>query len=160
MEKYKMIDLRRLFVVAILVVGVMGITCGPLVAQEGRAALFAVLSGGNSVSNDGDANAGDRHGHGSATVIVLGIDSLCYAVLVNLIDTPFAMHIHEAFAGSNGPVVIPLTAPDSGNPGAISGCITDIDPALIRDLRIRPARFYVNVHNNTFPGGAMRGQLH
>ena len=155
-----MMDLRRLFLVATLVVGVMGITCGPLMAQEGRGALFAVLSGGNSVSDDGDANSGDRHGHGSATVIVLGIDSLCYAVLVNLIDTPFAMHIHEAFAGSNGPVVIPLTPPDSGNPGAISGCITDIDPALLRALLVRPARFYVNVHNSTFPGGAMRGQLH
>jgi len=155
-----MMELRRLFLVATLVVGVMGITGGPLMAQEGRAALFAVLSGGNSVSNDGDANSGDRHGHGSATVIVLGTDSLCYAVLVNLIDPPAAMHIHEGFGGSNGPVVIPLTPPDSGNPGAISGCITDIDPALLRDLRARPARFYVNVHNATFPGGAMRGQLH
>ena len=155
-----MMDLRRLFLVATLVVGVMGITSGPLMAQEGRGALFAVLSGGNSVSDDGDANSGDRHGHGSATVIVLGIDSLCYAVLVNLIDTPFAMHIHEAFAGSNGPVVIPLTPPDSGNPGAISGCITDIDPALLRALLVRPAKFYINVHNSVFPGGAMRGQLH
>ena len=155
-----MMDLRRLFVVAILVVGVIGITSGPLVAQEGRAALFAVLSGGKEVSNDGEADVGDRHGHGSATVIVLGTDSLCYAVLVNLIDPPAAMHIHEGFAGIAGPVVIPLTPPDSGNPGTISGCITDIDPALLRDLRARPARFYVNVHNARFPGGAIRGQLH
>ena len=160
MEEYNMIDLRRLFVVAILVVGVMGITCGPLVAQEGRAPLFAVLTGGDEVSNDGDADFGDRNGYGSATVIVLGIDSLCYAVLVNLIDAPTAMHIHEGLAGSPGPVVIPLTAPDSGSPGAISGCITEIDPALLRQLRATPARFYVNVHNNTFPGGAVRGQLH
>lgn len=155
-----MTDLRRLFVVTILVVGVMGITCGPLVAQEGRAPLFAVLSGGNSVSDDGDADFGDRDGHGSATVIVLGADSLCYAVLVDRIDTPTAMHIHEALAGSNGPVVIGLTAPDGGNPGVISGCVTEIDSALLKRLRGRPARFYVNVHNATFPGGAIRGQLH
>ncbi len=155
-----MLDLHRLTVVVILVVGVMGITCGPLEAQEGRGALFAVMSGGNVVSKDGDADSGDRNGYGSATIIVLGIDSLCYAVLVDLIDTPTAMHIHERLAGSNGSVVIPLTAPDSGDPGAISGCITEIDPALLRQLRATPARFYVNVHNNTFPGGAIRGQLH
>jgi hypothetical protein len=31
--------------------------------------------------------------------------------------------------------------------------------SLIRAILRRPRRFYVNVHTNDFPGGAVRGQL-
>ena len=66
-----------------------------------------------------------------------------------------AAHIHIAPAGSPGPVVIPLP-PDSATGG--SGCVTadrDLVKAIIKD----PGAYYFNVHNATYPGGALRGQL-
>lgn len=154
-----MITARRVLMNSVLVAGVLGMI-GPLaVAQEARPPLFAVLSGGNEVSPEGEANFGDANGYGSATVIVRGTDTLCYAVLVDRIDTPTAMHIHEASAGSNGGIVIPLTQPASGNPGAISECLEGVDPAVLRRLRSLTTNFYVNVHTGNFPGGAVRGQL-
>ena len=65
-------------------------------------------------------------------------------------------HIHRGAAGvANGPIVV-----DFGSPGATShtGCQA-ILPALATEIMATPANFYVNVHNGTFPNGAMRGQL-
>lgn len=122
--------------------------------------LFAVLNGGNEVSDEGQANVGDSDGRGSATVIVNPKSgTLCFAALVTGIDPPVAAHIHNALAGQNGPIVVTLTAPDSGDPGAASGCLTDLDPALLKAIRGGPGAFYVNIHTEEFPDGALRGQL-
>lgn len=121
--------------------------------------LFAVLNGGNEVSSTGEAAAGDGNGFGSATVIINDNTTICFAILVSRIDTPTAAHIHENTAGRNGPVVIPLTAPTTGKPGTSSGCVTDLSPTLVRRIRNNPSGYYVNIHNEQFPPGAIRGQL-
>jgi CHRD domain len=122
--------------------------------------LFAVLLGGNEVSNEGEANVGDEDGHGSATVIVdTESQTLCFGVLVTGIDTPVAAHIHNALTGQNGPIVVPLTPPASGDAGASSGCLDNLDPQLLEAIVEGPGAFYVNVHTETFPDGALRGQL-
>jgi hypothetical protein len=60
--------------------------------------------------------------------------------------------------GGNGPIVVPLTAPETGDPGNASNCTT-INRRLIRQIRRNPGRFYVNVHTDDFRDGAIRGQL-
>lgn len=128
--------------------------------RQRSSAHFAVLSGGNEVSAEGKANVGDQDGSGAASVIVdLGAQTLCFSVLVNGIDTPVAAHIHRAEAGRNGPIVVPLTAPASGQPGASSGCVTRVDAKLLKAIKDKPWAYYVNVHTGLFPDGALRGQL-
>jgi hypothetical protein len=51
---------------------------------------------------------------------------------------------------------VPLSPPTSGSS---SGCTENVDPALIQAIIDSPERYYVNVHNAEFPGGAVRGQL-
>jgi hypothetical protein len=121
--------------------------------------FFAVLSGGYEVGPDGKAAAGDRDGYGTASFTFAGADRFCYAVIVNAIDRPVAMHIHQALAGRNGPVVIPLTPPARGTGGTSSGCVSGVSTSLLRDIRSTPTGFYLNVHTTTFPDGAVRGQL-
>ena len=56
--------------------------------------LFAVLLGGNEVSATGQAAAGDLDGSGTASVILVAEDQLCFSILVDNIDQPAMAHIH------------------------------------------------------------------
>lgn len=134
------------------------IVSGSLNGSPGAAQLFAVLLGGNEVSEAGDANAGDPDGSGGATVLIRDT-TLCYAFLVTGLERPTLAHIHEGAAGINGPLVVIFKLPETGNPGATSGCVLDVDATLLNNIRQNPAGFYVNVHSVAYPGGAVRGQL-
>jgi hypothetical protein len=73
---------------------------------------------------------------------------------------PTLGHIHKAAFGVNGPVVVPLfTTPMPSTVVAVSGTVTGVDPALVKDIRSHPSDFYTNLHTAQFPGGAVRGQL-
>ena len=122
--------------------------------------IFAVLLGGNEVSASGQANAGDPDGRGAATLLVHGNGKVCFTIVVTHIGKPIAAHVHAALPGLNGPVIIPLKAPATGNPGTVGGCVDGISKTLIADLERERGKFYVNVHTTDHPDGAIRGQLH
>jgi hypothetical protein len=126
-------------------------------AKVDTRALFAVLSGRNEIGTDGRRGAGVPDAHGSFTAIVDG-DQLCFGITVTNLDQPVMAHIHKARRNRNGPIVVPLTQPSSGDPGASSGCVT-IDPALGQAILKNPHKYYANVHTAAFPNGAIRGQL-
>ena len=82
---------------------------------------------------------------------------VCYRLHVANVTLPTAAaHIHRGAAGTNGPVVVPFTAP--GADGGSSGC-APAAPALIDEIVGNPAGFYVNVHTKEHPAGAIRAQL-
>ncbi len=120
-------------------------------------ALFAVLTGRKEVGTNGRRGAGDPDGRGSFTATVDG-NQLCFGITVTNLDQPNAAHIHKARPNQNGPVVVPLTAPSGGDPGASSGCIT-VDPGLAAAILKNPSKYYANVHTAAYPAGAVRGQL-
>ena len=139
---------------------------GGALAGHTNTVLNADLDGRAEVAT-GAANAGmvgDPNGRGEA--YVFGIDgdatTLCYVLLVDKIETAAAAHIHEGAAGTNGPVVASLAAPFDGD---AADCLTEGEAGKfptgekVADILANPADYYVNVHNATYPGGAIRGQL-
>jgi len=82
---------------------------------------------------------------------------VCYRLHAANVTLPtIAAHIHKGAAGTNGPVVVPFTAP--GADGNSSGC-APADAALIADIAANPGAYYVNVHTKEHPAGAIRAQL-
>ena len=71
-----------------------------------------------------------------------------------------AAHIHVGAAGSPGPIVVMLFMENFAGTDSTSGCVEDVDRALVKAIRKDPSGYYVNVHSlPSFPGGAVRGQL-
>jgi CHRD domain len=121
-------------------------------------ALTANLNGRREISASGRARAGDRDGRGVAQVLLRGRRQICISVLVANIGVPVAAHIHKARAGRNGGVVLPLGAPTQGGLAGSTTC-AQISTGLHKKLRTQPKQYYVNVHTQAFPNGAIRGQL-
>jgi hypothetical protein len=130
--------------------------------KKGNVALFAELNGRNEISTTtGQRGAGDPDGFGSASFTVDG-DRLCFGITVANLDMPVAAHIHKGAKNANGDIVIGLTQPSSGDPGASSGCValdTAVLAATAADIQAHPRAYYTNVHTTAFPSGAVRGQL-
>ena len=124
---------------------------GTTAALQNGTQLSATLLGANEVPV-----LGDPDGMGTAVLTLnQGQGTITYSIQVTGINTPTAAHIHEAGAGMAGPVVIGLSAPVNG----VSSGVVFLDKEEIKEIRMNPEMYYVNVHNAQYPGGALRGQL-
>lgn len=92
---------------------------------------------------------------GAATITIdEAKDSLCYEVSWSKeVGTPTAGHIHKGQKGLTGPAMVNLQLPDKPK-----DCLT-VEKDILKDILADPAGHYVNVHNQMYPGGAVRGQL-
>lgn len=99
-------------------------------------------------------STGDPDGTGHATVrLNRSAGRVCAEITWSRIGTPTAAHIHRA---SDGAVKVDLTG--SVTDGA--RCTTGVAPRLIGRIVEHPRRYYVNVHNQAYPAGAVQGTLH
>lgn len=122
-------------------------------AEHGGRPLFATMTGPQEVP------PGDPDGTGTARFTLnQGQGEICYEVTVSNIELPgTASHIHVGAAGVGAGLPVVFLAPP-GETGSASGCVA-VDPALIKAIRQNPSGYYVNVHNELHPAGAVRGQL-
>ncbi|MCF6522710.1 CHRD domain-containing protein [Streptomyces sp. JJ36] len=123
----------------------------------------AFLDGAQEVPEEGDPD-----GRGRFRYVIKG-DLLCYTLRVRRIETPTAAHIHFGPRGEAGPVAVTLRTPRVGV--KVSDCIRarhDQNPRNaarvltfweLQGIKQDAFFFYVNVHNEEFPAGAIRGQL-
>lgn len=112
--------------------------------------LVARLDGGQERPNPGDPD-----GRGVAVIKVdTEAGTICYRLTAKRIDPATMAHIHVGERGTAGPVVQGLLPPTDGRS---SSCVENA--ALAEELLQNPDEYYVNVHNDPYPGGAIRGQL-
>jgi hypothetical protein len=135
---------RRAVLTASLVVGAW--TAGYGVAMAADSAV--TLSGANEVP----AVTTSAKGNGTITV---GDDmSVKGSVSTSGINATMA-HIHEAPAGKNGPVIIPLEKKgDNGWAVPANAKLTDAQYKAYK-----AGNLYVNVHSDAHKGGEIRDQL-
>lgn len=99
---------------------------------------------------------GDPDGSGTATVALhRNRNRVCVLLRVENIAPATAAHIHVGAKGTAGPVVVGLDPPTNGH----SYSCRNVSVGLLDALTDDPANYYVNVHNQPYPGGALRGQL-
>ena len=138
-------------VVLILFVAGVSLVLSAQDPQQGGRPLITTLTGPAEVPGPGDPD-----GTGTATITLNpGKDQVCYELTVDKIGTATAAHIHEGAVDKAGPPIVMLTAPANGSSKDCAGLARD----KIMDIVKNPAKYYVNVHNEEYPNGAVRGQL-
>ena len=126
----------------------------PLIATAASAEeyyLSAQLKGADEVPGPGDAAA-------TATAdIMLDTEKLrlCYTIAAKGLEKFSMAHIHKGAAGAAGDPVVTLTVDGSGNAKACIDVVKEVADAI----GAAPGDYYVNLHNEAFPAGAVRGQL-
>lgn len=91
---------------------------------------------------------------GSGTITV-GMDMAVSGGITTTGIAATAAHIHEAAAGKNGPVIVPMTKSGDNMWTIAAGAkLTDAQMASLK-----AGNLYVNVHSAANPGGEIRAQL-
>jgi hypothetical protein len=119
--------------------------------------LATTLTGAAEVPGPGDPDAS-----GTAFITLnQGQGEVCFDLSWAGIDgTVTAAHIHIGPATEAGPVVVGLfTDVALSGTDTASGCVSGVSEELIKAIRQNPENYYVNIHSDVFPAGAIRGQL-
>ena len=139
----------------LMLIAATALLAGTAAAQPGanrRATLYVSLTGLQEIPGPGDAD-----GNGTVEIrVVPRQGSVCWNLYARAIGPATAAHIHRGPAGASGPPVLALTTPDAN--GRSQGCAI-VDPGLAREMGYAPQEFYVNVHTEAHPSGAIRGQM-
>ncbi len=114
---------------------------------------FDITTFGDSGFPQGINVALTGEGFGNA-YLEIGESSIFFDVFTETDSPVTAIHIHRGFEGEDGPVVVDFDYPNLGSLGSVQA-----DPEILAEISAEPAGFYVNVHTEAFPDGALRGQI-
>ena len=118
-------------------------------ASAASVTLISTLAGSNEPAS------GDPKGSGTFLARVdPDAGDFCYTLTAIGIAKATMAHVHSGAVGVNGPPVMSLDVTGASNDECIA-----VDPDALKQIIATPANYYVNVHNATYPGGAIRGQL-
>lgn len=146
-----MSSVRRITIWLVASVGLLLACLVPASAATAGRPFTVDLTGAAEVNAAGVPNQGDPDGSGTVSLTINpGTGEVCWTIEVAGVDPILAAHIHIAPSTAPGPIVVPLES--------TSGC-TKVDRELALAIITDPSSYYVNVHNATYPAGALRGQL-
>lgn len=158
---------HRRFVLAASFFAALGLTqsCSDNPTEPALKTQFTATLNGANERPTGNSSAAT----GTATVTIVGENSLTFSVTVANLTNVTAAHIHVGSASVAGAVIVglaPATLPTGTFTGTLnSGTITVTSlataPVTMASLLalIRNGDAYVNVHTTAFGGGEIRGQL-
>jgi CHRD domain len=130
----------------------------PALSAAGRntTELHAELTGKAEVPGPGS-----KKGKGEITVAMKPTKKkVCFELEVKKLDTITAGHIHKGEEGVAGDIKVPFFEGEQlEGTGAYEGCVKDVKKKLIEKIIAKPEKFYVNIHTEDYPDGAIRGQL-
>jgi hypothetical protein len=106
-----------------------------------------------TLSGDQEVPPVKTEAKGSGTISVKDDKSVSGSIMVSGM-TATAAHIHEAPAGKNGGVIIPLTKSGDGFSVPAGAKLSDAQYEAFKK-----GDLYVNVHTAANPGGEIRAQL-
>ncbi len=99
-------------------------------------------------------DSGDDNGQGTATCTIKGNEICCDFTFTT--TTPNSeisgIHIHEGAPNVDGDIVVPFSTAFTNN------CVT-ADEGVAAQIKTNPGDFYMNIHTDAFPDGAVRDQL-
>jgi hypothetical protein len=134
-----------------LLPAVLGLLASLMLASAAVAAETTLTA---QLANGGE---GDEDGSGSAAITIdPDTGEVCWDLSVENIADVTASHIHVGAEGESGDVVVPLDV--DGFSGSSADCV-DASDADLDAILADPAGYYVNIHTEDFPAGAIRGQL-
>lgn len=129
-------------------------TTGGQKTQGSAATLKAALSGADEVPGPGASP-----GVGAALVTVTGT-RICPELKVTMGEKPTVAHIHQGAKSASGPVVVDLKPEfTSGESAYESKTCVDVPADTVNQVLANPEGYYVNIHSDAHPNGALRGQL-
>jgi MYXO-CTERM domain-containing protein len=141
---------------------------GTLLAGAAPTTFNVNMTGQKEVTAAGVPNQGDLNGSGVGTITLdpgSGGTTATFSfnlALSGLATPPVTdFHIHTGGANTSGGVLIPfgVSASDILTPTQFSGSRSGLNSANMSAVLANPAGFYVNIHNNEFPAGAIRDQV-
>lgn len=129
-------------------------TSGGEKADGTAVSLKALLSPAEEVPGPGV-----KDGVGAAQVDIAG-PKICSDLKATMGEKPTKAHIHQGAKGQSGSVLVDLMpAFNPGEAAFTSKTCVDTTPDIASQLIADPAGYYVNIHSEGHPDGAMRGQL-
>lgn len=112
----------------------------------------------SKLNADNELLPGDAKATGTSTLIVFpAFGVACAQFTVKNLSSP-ATHamLHKAQVGKAGPIALELPTPSTY--GLAFRCYK-ADSEILSNISQNPENYYINVYNNKFPTGAIRGQL-
>ena len=126
--------------------------------SSGATLLGAKLKGSHEVPGPGDPDAKG----GIQLTVKPKKRKVCFTLEYRKLDEgAVAGHIHKGVKGVAGPIKVTLfeVDPPLAERGSFEGCQKNVKRKLLRKIKRRPERYYVNIHTPPYPDGAIRGQL-
>jgi hypothetical protein len=147
----------RVVIASSLLVGAAGMAT---VSPARAVTLYsASLAGDQVVPGPGDPDAVGR-----VWDLGLAIDPdvpnggrICVGWEITDMDPATSAEIGIGQPGEAGATFVAVTPPDSDGTGF--DCVLDLDPAIVQAILEDPTGFFVQVRNDEFPDGAIRGQI-